>query len=241
MRALYVGELWQGGTCLERAKILQERGWQLVLFEITPYLRGRHRLMASLQHRLLWGPDVARVNRDLIAAARDAGRLDLIWVDKGRWLHAETLAEIKRQAGALAVHYTPDPSFTAHTSRHFEACLPLYDLCITTKRYELDAYHAHGAREVLFTLQGIDDRFARLPKCGRLDGRAFDFMLIGHREPHYLRVIAAARPVCGSIRVYGNGGSAWRFGGSGQASSRKAFMATATPGRWRKRASGWGS
>lgn len=203
LKTLYIGELWHGGTCLERAKVLAENGWEVIHFDITPYLRVGGRVLAGLQHRLLWGPAVARFNRDLLDRAREIGRLDILWVDKGRWLRAETLAEIKRQAGVLAVHYTPDPAFTVHTSRHFAACLPLYDLCVTTKRYELDAYAHNGARETLFTLQGVDDRFVRLPACGRIEGRPVDVMFIGHREPHYERVLSVARQTAAGLRVHG--------------------------------------
>lgn len=205
MRALYIGQLWQGGTCLERMKILREAGWSVTPFDTTPYLKSHSRLLAGLQHRLLLGPDVIRFNHAVVRTARALGRLDVVWVDKGRWLWAECLDEIKRATGAVAVHYTPDPAFTVHVSRHFMACLPLYDLCITTKRYELEAYRRHNARETLFALQGVDDRFERVQACGRLDGRTIDLMFIGHEEPHYVSVLNVARTATASLRVHGPG------------------------------------
>lgn len=207
MHALYIGQLWHGGTCLERLRVLGEAGWTLTPFDITPYLRSTNRLMASMQHRLLWGPDVARFNRDVARIARTIGRLDVVWIDKGRWLLADVLDEIKMATAAIAVHYTPDPAFTVHHSRHFLGCLPYYELCLTTKRYEIETYARHGARETLFTLQGIDDRFERLHACAWLDGRTIDLMFIGHREPYYERVLAAARLASGSLRVHGPGWS----------------------------------
>jgi glycosyltransferase involved in cell wall biosynthesis len=205
MKVLYVGQLWEGGTCRERAKVLAERGWQLIAFDITPYLRASSRILASVQHRALWGPDVARFNRDVLQAARAAGRLDIIWIDKGRWLRAATLEELKRGSRALAIHYTPDPGFTVHQSRHFDACLPLYDLCITTKRYELQAYRRKGAREVMFTWQGIDDRFERLAACAHLDGRPLDVVFVGHVEPHYVETLEKVRAITKNMRVHGPG------------------------------------
>jgi spore maturation protein CgeB len=205
VRALYIGQLWQGGTCKERAKVLEEAGWEVVHFDMTPYLRGSNRVMASLQHRSLWGPDVTRFNRDVAAAARAAGRLDVIWADKARWLRTATLAELKQITGALAVYYTPDPAFTVHTSRHFDACLPLYDLCVTTKRYELETYRRKGAKQVMFTWQSIDDRFARSAACARFEGRAVDAVFVGHVEEHYVRVLESIRLVTRSIRVHGPG------------------------------------
>lgn len=205
MKVLYVGQLWEGGTCRERAKVLAERGWQLIAFDITPYLRASSRILASVQHRALWGPDVARFNRDVLQAARAAGRLDIIWIDKGRWLRAAALEELKRRSRALAIHYTPDPAFTLHQSRHFDACVPLYDLCITTKRYELEAYRRKGAREVMFTWQGIDDRFERLAACAQLDGRPLDVVFVGHVEPHYVETLEKVRAITKNMRVHGPG------------------------------------
>ena len=81
-----------------------------------------------------------------------------VWIDKGRWVFPSTLEKIKAWTGALLVHYTPDPAFIVHTSRHFEQSLSIYDLCVTTKRYELERYREAGAKQVVFTWQGIDDR-----------------------------------------------------------------------------------
>ena len=205
MRVLSIGELWEGGTCLERARVLAAVGWNVVQFDTTPYKRGGNRIRAGLQHRLLWGPDVARFNRDVLQAARAAGRLDVVWVDKGRWLHANVLDELKRLTGAVAVHYTPDPAFTVHNSRHFDASVPLYDLCITNKRYELETYRSKGAREVLFTWQGIDDRFERIADCGRIDSRPVDVVFVGHAEPHYVTTLESVRSVTENLRVHGPG------------------------------------
>lgn len=207
MNVLYVGQLWHGGTCAERMKILREAGWQVIPFDTTPYLQAGNRLLASLQHRLLWGPDVHRFNRALSECAKSAQRVDVVWVDKGRWLWAETLEKIKRTSGAIAIHYTPDPAFTVHDSRHFDACLPAYDLCVTTKRYELETYIRRGARETLFALQGIDDRFEHLEACGRLDEPPLDVIFIGHREPHYIERLAALLSAGIPVRVHGSGWS----------------------------------
>lgn len=205
MRTLVIGQLWEGGTCLERTRALVASGWNVVHFDTTPYLRRGNRIRAGLQHRLLWGPDVARFNHDVLKAARAAGRLDVIWVDKGRWLHASVLDELKRLTRAFAVHYTPDPAFTVHSSRHFNACLPLYDLCVTTKRYELETYRRKGVNQVLFTWKGIDDRFQRIAACGRFEARPLDAVFVGHAEPHYVATLESVRSVTKSLRVHGPG------------------------------------
>lgn len=112
-----------------------------------------------------------------------------------------------------------------HTSRHFEACLGLYDLCITTKRYELETYRRKGAREVLFTWQGIDDRFERLAVCAQLDNRPLDAVFVGHVEPHYVVTLEWARAITNNMRVHGPG---WER----LAKRRAAWQDIAAPAVW---------
>lgn len=129
-----------------------------------------------------------------------------MWVNKGRWLYFSTLDTIKHKTKALCVHYTPDPAFTVHTSRHFARCLSLYDLCVTTKRYELEKYRRAGAKNVVFTWQGIDDRFARLPECTEISTKRREgAIFIGHREAHYQSILTDVASAGIKLGVYGPG------------------------------------
>lgn len=204
LTCLYVGQLWQGGTCLARARALRKLGAELTLFDVTPYQSSGPRLVRAFQHRLLAGPSVSRLNHDLVAAIRAGGRIDTLWVDKGTWVFPETLEEARKLGVRRLVHYTPDPAFHFHTSRHFRRSVPLYDLCVTTKRYELDLYRRAGARAVLFTWQGVDERFTRIRACAEIDGSQRDgTVFIGHREPHYERTLEALVRAGVPLRIYG--------------------------------------
>jgi spore maturation protein CgeB len=202
----YIGQLWSGGTCLERARVLRHQGWGLALFDTTPYLMAGNRVSRALQHRLLYGPHVEQFNRELVEFIERVGPLDVIWIDKGRWLYSRTLMRIKDLSGALLVHYTPDPAFTLHASRHFQKSLTTYDLCITTKRYELQRYREGGAKKVLFTWQGIDDRFVKSVSCDVLDGaKRTGIVFIGHTEKHYRRVLTEVARGHSDLKIWGPG------------------------------------
>jgi len=206
VRVLSIGQLREGQTCFERAKVFQEIGWEIVQFDILKYAEHGGRVRRSLQHRLLDGPDVRRFNRDLLNLVRLDSRFDAIWVDKGRWLFADTLKEIKERTGAFAVHYTPDPAFTVHTSRHFVGGIRYYDLCVTTKKYEIDTYADAGAQKVIFTLQGIDERFSRIQECGEIGSPLREgLVFIGHRESHYEQTLSAIAKSGLDVRVWGPG------------------------------------
>lgn len=206
IRVAYVGQLWAGGTCLERAKVLSNAGWEVAEFDVTGYLNAGGRIARGLQHRLLDGPSVRRFNHDLLNFIAVQPRLDVVWIDKGRWVFASTLVRIKEMTNALLVHYTPDPAFTVHTSRHFARSMAIYDLCITTKRYELDRYRNAGARQVLFTLQGVDDRFSVCPECSDIAGpNRQGIVFVGHRESHYERLLSNLANAKTDLKIWGPG------------------------------------
>lgn len=201
---LYVGQLWEGGTCLARARALERLGAHLTLFDVTPYQTAGPRLARALQHRLLAGPAVSRLNRDLVATLRAARHVDILWIDKGTWIFPETLDEARKLGVRCLVHYTPDPAFHVHLSRHFHRSVPRYDLCLTTKRYELDLYRRAGARKLVFNWQGVDERFERIEACKDTTGAGRDGVIfIGHREPHYERMLEALAVAGLPLRIYG--------------------------------------
>ena len=186
--------------------MLVEHGWNMVKFDTTPYLSRGTRVGRAFQHRLLWGPDVMRFNRDLIEFVQCAGSIQVVWIDKGRWVFPSTLEKIKVWTGALLVHYTPDPAFTLHTSRHFKKSLPLYDLCVTTKRYELERYREAGAKKMVFTWQGIDDRFIQYERCMDVeDPHRTDIVFIGHNEPYYRSILATVGNRHRELQIFGPG------------------------------------
>lgn len=202
----YVGQMWHGGTCRERASVLEAGGWHVVPFDITPYANSGTTMVRRIEHRLLAGPNVVRFNRDLLRQTAALRNTDVVWVDKGRWLFHSTLEEIKSRTGAFLVHYTPDPAFVVHTSRHFRSCVPLYDLCVTTKRYELEAYRRDGARDIVCTWQGMDDRFTRISECTAIENpERSGVVFIGHREPHYEKILSSVVRAGLDLSIYGPG------------------------------------
>ena len=201
---LYIGPMWQGGTCRERALVLQKYGYTIIDIDTAPYLEQTSRVVRAFEHRILWGPNVIALNNSILKYSREIQKIDIIWIDKARWLFPEVLRKIKKETNAICIHYTPDPAFTLHTSRHFVQAIPIFDLCITTKAYELNTYRYYGAKNVLFTLQGIDDRFISLaqpPNTLRQSSSVF----VGHCEPHYINVVKTAALVDPNLSVYGSG------------------------------------
>jgi len=207
---LYIGPLSEGGTCRERKRVLEDYGYKVIDLDTVPFLEQGARLLRSFENRFLFGPNVLELNNEILKLSSDLKRIDIIWVDKGRWLFPDVLEKVKRDTGAICIHYTPDPAFTVHTSRHFFKSIKIFDLCVTTKDYEINKYLDYGAKNILFTLQGVDDRFNDYTKSKSnliRNGSIF----VGHCEAHYINVLKEVVTVDSSLQIYGSG---WTKGAS---------------------------
>ena len=116
---------------------------------------------------------------------------DWVWIEKGTWIYPETLAILKEHTGAILVHYTPDPAFLYHRTRHFVRSVPHYDVMITCKGWECDLYRKHGARRTILLPQGFDRSIFQPWKVTtdeytRLRSR---ICFVGHCECHYRQLI----------------------------------------------------
>jgi spore maturation protein CgeB len=191
---------------VDRMRALRRFGHEVVPFDTSPWLDGGNRIARSVAHRFNFGPNVSGLNKALLDNTRTIDRLDLVWVDKGRWLFPKTLIVLKTRTNSRALHYTPDPQLVFNKSRFFERCIPYYEWLVTTKRFERDSYRALGARAVVLVFQGYDRRFTDNPRASFASTEwERDVCFVGHYERHYAsRVIAAGRTGC-SLGVWGPG------------------------------------
>lgn len=206
MRIYYIGQLWSGGTCGERMRTLRTMGHDVFPFDTSPWTIGGFPVARSLEHRFNVGPSIWGLNRTLAKHALDVGPVDLVWVDKGRWLYPHTLEAVRSRLDARTLHYSPDAQLVLNQSRHFEACLPLYDYIVTTKPFELALYESRGARCVQLVLQGFDPRFASYSAASS-DATAWSSSLcfIGHCERYYTTQAKALADADLPLRVWGSG------------------------------------
>lgn len=205
MRIYYVGQLWEGGTCRARMQTLQSFGHHIIPFDITPWTREGNRIFRSLAHKVNYGPNVWRLNQALINHSRSVGSVDLVWVDKGRWISPETLQAIQQQTHGQALHYTPDAHFFDNQSRYFLRSLPYYRWVVTTKPFERELYRKHSGKEPIFVLQGFDPRFAQdqAPVAPHPEVWASDVCFIGHFQPHYANCLKGVSEVTNKLKIWG--------------------------------------
>lgn len=205
MRILYIGQLWEGSTALERMKTLNSLGYETVAFDVSPFTADVSRLLQSIAWRFNAGPVVSKINRAIWREAAGLRGVTHIWVDKGVWIYPDTIQYLKEATGARAIHYTPDSQIVSQRSRHFMASIPLYDVLVTTKEWEVDAYKAAGAKRVMLTYQGYDSRFVpRRVGESELTTYGSDVCFIGHTQRHYAERLEALSSIGIRLRIWGD-------------------------------------
>jgi hypothetical protein len=132
-----------------------------VVFPIDTRPDSIHSLEMSLFMRIwrrLAGPiDLAGANaRIRKATAREAP--DILWIDKGLTLDAETLRAVRAHCpSCIIVGYSPDDMMSpGNQSRRFIAGLPEYDIYFTTKSYGVKELEKLGARRAHFISNAYD-------------------------------------------------------------------------------------
>ncbi len=208
MRVLYTGVIHPGhvNTTLMRMTALRRLGHQVRPLCLAPYLAWGGRYGGAAFRRLQWGPPLWLANRALRSAARDF-RPELLWVDKGTWIEARTLRQIRDAGAARLVHFTPDAAFVLNRSRHFDRAASEYDLLITNKRYELDLYRRHGAREVRHLPSGFDLEHHRPLDLSPEDQRRYgcDVVFIATYAPGRERYLGPLAALDVDLAIWGNG------------------------------------
>lgn len=178
--------------------------WKWTRIDTDPPLESSARIWRSLAYRYQTGRAVKAINdkvsRDLPASS------DLVWVDKAVFLNRKAMASIRRSAKRLA-HFTPDTAFGANSSRHFEASLPLFDLAITTKSFEIDQYKDRIFPDQIFlTTQGYDPD-VHFPRFGD-ESRRREAAFVGLAEPDREKCVSALIDRGIPVRLAGRGWSA---------------------------------
>ena len=157
------------------------------------------RLSKSLAWRYKIGPFISNINNYIVDSLQGDFNYDLVWIDKGVFIKPSVIAELKKNSGIL-VHFTPDPAFSYHRSKLFFEALPLYDVCITTKSFEVDNYQSYGVRTILCT-QGYDPALHKpYHKFEEKSGIVF----IGHVEEERAEMVARIVEADLPITVAGN-------------------------------------
>lgn len=180
-KVVYIGIYSSGSTSKMRCDVLKslnpDSQFEIINTDIP--FRTSNRIIRSIGFRYKVGPLVRKINKYVVDRLSDQN-YDLIWVDKAIYLTKKTTELLARKTSCL-VHFTPDPAFTFHRSKHFYNSIQLYDYLVTTKSFEIDYYRSakSGNSIILYVTQGFDKKTHR-PLHSFLEKKGVVF--IGHYE-----------------------------------------------------------
>jgi spore maturation protein CgeB len=161
---VFVGPLYTGSTSRQRMEALVKLGHRVTAVDQLPgrMIERRFTLGWKVRRRLLGDWDESRLNERL-RALPPAPAPDLVWVEKGLTVEPSTLRALRaRWPGTLQLVYSPDDQFNPRNqSRQWLACLPLYDLHVTTKTFNVSELRASGARDVYYVSKGYSPEVHR--------------------------------------------------------------------------------
>ncbi|HUQ66875.1 MAG TPA: glycosyltransferase [Flavitalea sp.] len=154
--ALYIGHYDPGSTSRMRGEYLKQLlpEHRFVILNTDEPINATPKIFRSMGWRYKKGPLIWNINQYISNALNQNYNYDLVWIDKGVFIDPAIVRQLKKNSGKM-VHFTPDPAFTYHRSKLFYDALPLYDYCITTKSFEIEAYKKYGVRTI-FCTQGYD-------------------------------------------------------------------------------------
>ena len=197
---LFVGHLVKGQTSLMRMNALRRHGIEVTGFNTRTIWNRQKWLQRHVTTRLEKGSAVREINKGVLSLARKV-RPKRIWFDKQEYIYPETILEL-RKLGAFLIYYTPDPYFTLNWKRTelMDSCLPLFDLLITSKKYELEQYKAVGPDFIYLPL-GYCDEVHR--PISVEPSKRVSVGFIGGWEPHREAIIEAIASKDVSVRIWG--------------------------------------
>jgi spore maturation protein CgeB len=153
--------------------------------------------------RVRSGLAVRKLNDRLVRAARDM-RPDIVWLDKQELIEPEALEDVKR-TGARLVYYTPDPYFAVawKQTRLTRASMPLFDVFVTAKSYEIEDYGRFNG-QVIYMPLGYCDEVHR-PISGVSQEEMIDVSFVGGWEPRREKIMEALAARSHAVYIWGYG------------------------------------
>jgi len=207
-RMLYVGKLALGQTARQRFDAFARLGCAITGVDTSrPRNLPAARDFWDRVRRKLQGPrDWTAANHAILAhvARRE---FDVLWIDKGLTITAETLRAVRvRQPACRILGFSPDDMYQRHNqSPQFRRHLPLYDLFFTTKTFGVAELRTIGCPRVAFHDNGYDPDTHRPLSLSAAEraGYGGPVGFIGSWEPQRARSIERLAAAGVAVRLWG--------------------------------------
>lgn len=231
MKILYTAPLETYGTARMRMEVLEKSGHKIEGIDTDFPWSSVSRISRSIQKRRLKGKSITKINNQIVQYAKKKS-FDLFWADKQEYLYPYTLKFLKSK-GIKLVHFTPDPYFVLSWKRTplMEKCMPLYDVLITSKKYELEMYRKKF-KKVIYMPLGFCEHVHRplKPKNSTLSEQFnSDVSSIGGWEARRVRLLdlIAKKTQC-NLKIWGYG---WDYIRDGKWTPKRWWMLKRNAGK----------
>ncbi len=148
---VYAGDTLEGSTSEMRLQTLRGLGYRVQAIPRTHPIEGP---IGRFRSRVLWklGYPLDRGVNQAILAALSQCRTDILWCDRPLDVRPATLIAAKHAYPSVKiVSYSVDDMSQSHNqSAFYVKSIPLYDLHVTTKSYNVSELSGLGAKRVLF-------------------------------------------------------------------------------------------
>lgn len=156
MKILYAGGMAEGSASFHRRLALERMGHEVFPLDSLQYVL-KTPLLHKIAFRLSAGPQVQRLNRDMLRIA-EMKKPDVLWADKQLMLQPGTLKKL-RAMGLVTVSYMIDNPFGPRKDpgwRLYKKDLPLFDLHVQQRDVSIQHYKDRGARDLVKVLIGFE-------------------------------------------------------------------------------------
>ncbi len=201
LKLLYIGQARSGTNGGDRIATLERLGCEVTVFDTRPENHPYSKVERRFATRFNAGRPIFELNCRLLDFI-GGKRFDIAWVNKAVWLQPRTVRKISETSGAM-LHFTLDSQFSDNRSHLLFKSIPLFDLMVTTKAFEVDEYRARGARNVFVVRQAYSRRItdaANAPPDPRFDS---DVTFVGHYQPYYGKVLKAVAATGVDLKIWG--------------------------------------
>ena len=149
MNILYVFDHTPNGSSLYRLWALERLGHRIIALNSGDY-QSRNSMVRKLVHRIVAGPAVNRLNRDILKLA-EREKPDILWADKVLWMQRMTLERL-RAMGIVTLSYMMDNPFGTRQDpgwRLYVKNIEHYDLNVVPREKSVADYIAKGSKNVI--------------------------------------------------------------------------------------------
>jgi len=176
IKILYVGENFLGSTSLQRFAALQRLGHDLdeVNFSKTFNKNSFKGIISRILQKFSYSIDFVSANDQMYKKIL-CEKYHILWIDKGLTIKPDLINDIKKfnRVKYVVGYYGDDMFQKFNQSIQWKQGLPLYDLIVTTKSYNVKELLSMGAKRVEFVNNCFDVEIHRPKKISQIDKKKF--------------------------------------------------------------------